>query len=54
MEKQVSLGVDANVRWSMKQIKEHPDHRDAVKSGAVMVAGAVYELATGKVRFLDN
>jgi carbonic anhydrase len=54
MDKQVALGVEANVRWSMKQVTEHPDHRDAVKSGRVMVAGAVYELATGRVRFLKS
>ena len=54
MDKQVALGVEANVRWSMKQIIEHTDHRDAVKSGSVMVAGAVYELATGRVRFLKS
>ena len=54
IDKQVALGVEANVRWSMKQIIEHNDHRDAVKSGSVMVAGAVYELATGRVRFLKS
>ena len=52
-EEQVALGVEANVRWSMKQIAEHPDHREAVESGRVRVAGAVYELTTGKVRFLN-
>ena len=54
IDKQVALGVEANMRWSMKQIIEHADHRDAVKSGSVMVAGAVYELATGRVRFLKS
>ena len=54
MERQVELGVESNVRQSMKQIADHPDHRDAVRAGDVVVAGAVYQMATGRVRFLED
>ncbi|MGI9473995.1 MAG: carbonic anhydrase [Rubripirellula sp.] len=54
LEKQVELGVEANVRWGMKRIREHPDHRKAIQNGNVVVAGAVYELASGRVRFLND
>jgi carbonic anhydrase len=45
--------VEANVRWSMTQILELPESRAAVERKSVSLAGAVYELATGKVRFLE-
>ena len=45
--------VEANVRWSMRQLAETPEGRLIRREGLAMLAGAVYELHTGRVRLLD-
>jgi len=45
--------VEANVRWSMRQIAETPEWSNATRLGAKLV-GAVYEITSGEVRFLTN
>lgn len=52
-ERQLAEAVEANVRWSMHQLLQTPEGSQAVKDGRAKLAGAVYEIATGKVRFLD-
>ncbi len=44
--------VAANVRWSMHQLQKTPEGKAALKRGARLV-GAVYEIGTGRVRFLS-
>ncbi len=44
--------VEANVRWSMQQLLALPESQRAIQKGNVTLVGAVYELATGNVRFL--
>jgi carbonic anhydrase len=44
--------VEANVRWSMQQIRDTPEARARVAEGVMKLVGAVYELETGRVRFL--
>jgi len=44
--------VEANVRWSMHQILETPEARARAAEGVMKLVGAVYELETGRVRFL--
>ena len=46
--------VEANVRWSMHQVLETPEGKARVAEGAVKLVGAVYELETGRVRFLES
>src|SRR6185295_8372829 len=53
-EKRVSAAVEANVRWSIKQLAQLPDAKKALESKRIMLVGAVYELATGRVRFLQR
>jgi carbonic anhydrase len=48
----LARAVEANVRWSMHQLLETPEGRIAVKKGAQLV-GAIYEIASGRVRFLS-
>ena len=48
----LSAAVEANVRWSEKQLAAIPEGKRALKDKAVVLAGAVYELKTGRVRFL--
>lgn len=45
--------VEANVRWSMQQLLALPEAKRALQRQSVTLAGAVYELNTGRVRFLD-
>ena len=45
--------VEANVRWSMRQLLALPEAKRALQEKHVTLAGAVYELSTGRVRFLD-
>jgi len=45
--------VEANVRWSMQQLLALPKAKQMIKEKRVALLGAVYELNTGEVRFLD-
>jgi carbonic anhydrase len=45
--------VEANVRWSMRQVLETPEGRARTDEGVLKLVGAVYELETGRVRLLD-
>ncbi|HVG53384.1 MAG TPA: carbonic anhydrase [Vicinamibacterales bacterium] len=49
---QLKAGVEANVRWSMRQIIETPEAQARAAEGVMKLVGAVYELTTGRVRFL--
>jgi carbonic anhydrase len=51
-QKQLSAAVEANVRWSMQQLAELPEAKRALKEKRFELVGAVYELATGRVRLL--
>jgi carbonic anhydrase len=51
---QVELGVEANVRFAMKQMAETPEGQRALREKRIAIAGGVYELETGTVRFLDG
>jgi carbonic anhydrase len=49
---QISAGVEANVRWSLRQLRETPEVRSRMREGTMALVGALYELHTGRVRFL--
>jgi carbonic anhydrase len=52
---QLKAGVEANVRWSMQQVISAREARQAFRrKKRVLIVGAVYELSTGKVRWLDR
>ena len=53
-DEQERLAVEANVRWSMQQIHDTPEGRARQAEGLLKMVGAVYELETGRVRFLDT
>jgi carbonic anhydrase len=46
--------VEANVQYAVRQLAATPGGREAVKAGCIELVGAIYELATGRVRFLDG
>jgi carbonic anhydrase len=52
-EEQLHAAVEANVRWSMQQLLETPEGKARVAEGVMQLIGAIYELNSGRVRFLD-
>ena len=53
-DEQLAVGVEANVRWTMHQILETPEARARQAEGVMQLVGAVAEITTGRVRFLDR
>jgi carbonic anhydrase len=51
-EEQLDAAVEANVRWSMHQVLETPEGKARIAEGRLKLVGAVYELKSGRVRFL--
>jgi carbonic anhydrase len=49
-----AAAVEANVRWSVRQLMETPEARQRAQQGVMKLVGAVYELQTGHVRFVSN
>ena len=50
---QLQAAVEANVRWTVEQILRTPEVQNALREGRnIRIGGAVYELATGNVRWL--
>jgi carbonic anhydrase len=48
----LQAAVEANVRWTLRQLRETPEAKMREAEGVMALAGAVYELRTGRVRFL--
>ncbi|HJY76762.1 MAG TPA: carbonic anhydrase [Burkholderiales bacterium] len=53
-DEQLVAAVEANVHWSMRQLRHTPEGRARMAEGVVKLVGAVYELKTGRVRFLRS
>jgi len=53
VEAQLPFAVEANVRWVIRQLASNPIARAALARAEIQLVGAVYELTTGTVRFLD-
>jgi carbonic anhydrase len=51
-QQKLERAVESNVRWSMRQFFETPEGRARMAEGRIKVVGAVYEIATGRVRLL--
>ena len=49
---QLTQAVEANVRWSMRQLLETPEGKQAAREGRKKLVGAVFEINSGCVRFL--
>jgi carbonic anhydrase len=50
---QLSAAVEANVRRTVQQLRASPEGRDRLARGDMKLVGAIYELESGRVRFLD-
>ena len=53
-EDRLAQAVEANVRWSMRQLQDSPEGSRALEEGRAKLVGAVYEIASGRVRFLAD
>lgn len=53
-DEQLVAAVEANVRWTMHQILATPEAQQRQAEGVMQLVGAVVELTTGHVRFLDH
>jgi carbonic anhydrase len=53
-EHRIAAAVEANVRWSLRQLAEHPSGKKLLAQKRCFLAGGVYELSTGAVRFLNG
>jgi carbonic anhydrase len=51
-EEQVSRAVVSNVRWTIRQIVDTPEVKARLAEGRAKIVGAIYEIETGRVRFL--
>ena len=49
---QLDRAVEANVRWTMRQLLETPEAQARLAEGRMKLVGAVYEIESGRVRFL--
>jgi carbonic anhydrase len=49
----LKAAVEANVRWTIRELLATPEVRARKAGGVIRLVGAVYELHTGRVRFLD-
>jgi carbonic anhydrase len=49
----LSAAVEANVRWTVRQLLESPEGRARAAEGEMKLVGAVYDLTSGGVRFLE-
>ena len=52
-QEQLAQAVEANVRWSMHQMMETSEAQRAIQEDRAKLVGAVYEIASGSVRFLQ-
>ncbi len=52
-DKRVNLAVRRNVELAVRRLSRVPDLRRSVMAGKIKIAGAVYDMHTGKVEFLE-
>jgi carbonic anhydrase len=51
-EERLSCAIESNVRWTVRQIQDSPEGQARAAEGQMKVIGAIYEIETGRVRFL--
>jgi carbonic anhydrase len=53
MKERIDQAVESNVRWTVARILESSDRDASVIEDKMKVVGAIYEIETGRVKFLD-
>jgi carbonic anhydrase len=51
---QMARAVEMNVRWTVRTILESPEGQARIAEGIMKCIGAIYEIETGRIRFLDS
>jgi carbonic anhydrase len=51
-EERLARAIENNVRWTMRQILATPEAQARVAEGRMRIVGAIYEIASGRVRWL--
>jgi carbonic anhydrase len=51
---QLAQAVERNVRWTVRTFNESPEGQARMAEGRVKCVGAIYEIRTGRVRFLGT
>jgi carbonic anhydrase len=51
-QQQLACAVEANVRWTMRQLLDTPEGRARMAEGRMKLVGAVCDIVTGRVRLL--
>ena len=52
-DQQLAVAVESNVRLTVQTILKTPEGQARLAEGKMKCVGAIYELQTGRVRFLD-
>jgi carbonic anhydrase len=52
-QQQLAWAVEANVRWQMRVIRDSPEGRARAAAGDFRLVGAIYDLGSGRVRWLE-
>jgi carbonic anhydrase len=50
----LAQAVESNVRWTVRQILNTPEGQARMAEGRMKIVGAVYEIESGRVRFLSR
>jgi carbonic anhydrase len=53
-ERALDAAVEANVRWSVRQVLATPEAQRRLAEGEMKLVGAVYELESGRVRWVGS
>ena len=53
-DERLCIAVERNVRWTVQQILNTPEGRVRQSEGIFKILGAIYDIETGRVRFLDD
>jgi len=53
-QERLAQAVESNVRWTVRKILESPEGQARLKEGRIKLIGAVYEIESGRVRFLNS
>jgi carbonic anhydrase len=53
-QERLTRAVESNVRWTVRQIQDSPEGRLRAKEGRMKILGAVYEIESGRVRYLPS
>ncbi|HVM97822.1 MAG TPA: carbonic anhydrase [Candidatus Acidoferrales bacterium] len=51
-DEQLGNAIEANVRWTMRQLAETPGAKERLAEGQTKLVGGIYEIASGRVRFI--